>query len=71
MYVYCMVCYCVIAAPICKKCCLSLHTITLDGNLECPMDYELSVLPNYQLEGKETKHTSTKIFFKNDCIWHK
>ncbi len=35
MYVYCVVCYSVIAA----------HMYTLDNDSECPMDYETSLLP--------------------------
>ncbi len=44
-YVYCVVCYRVIAAGYVKKCCVFAHCYTLADNSECPMDYELSLLP--------------------------
>ncbi len=34
--------------PICKKCChIFAHHYALDDESECPMNYELSLLPNY------------------------
>ncbi len=41
-YVYCVICYHVIAAPYVRNVVVSLHT---DDDLEHPMDYELSLLP--------------------------
>ncbi len=43
-YVYCTVCYRVIADLYVRSRVLSLHTVTLDDDLECPLDYELSLL---------------------------
>ncbi len=35
------------SSPMCKKCCsVFANHYTLDDDLECPLDYELSLLPN-------------------------
>ncbi len=45
-YVYCMVCYCVIAAPYVRSVGqVFTYLYTLDDDLERPMDYEISLLP--------------------------
>ncbi len=46
MYIYCMICYRVIPAPYVRSVLMSLHTVALDEDSECPIDYELSLLPN-------------------------
>ncbi len=46
MYVYCVVCYCVIVAPYVKSVShIFVYLYTLEDNSECPMDYEISLLP--------------------------
>ncbi len=45
MYIYCVVCYRVIVAPYVKSVGhVFAYLYTLDDNLECPMDYETSLL---------------------------
>ncbi len=45
-YVYCMVCYCVIAAPYVRSVGhVFAHRYPLDADSEYPMDYELHLLP--------------------------
>ncbi len=47
MYVYFVVCFCMKTASYVRGVVVSLHTVhTLDDDLECPFDYELSLLPN-------------------------
>ncbi len=47
MYVYCMVCYRVIAAPYVRSVGhVFAYLYTLDDDSERPMDYETSLLPN-------------------------
>ncbi len=46
MYVYCVVCYCVIAAPYVRSVGhVSAYLYTLDDDSEHPIDYETLVLP--------------------------
>ncbi len=46
MYVYCVVCYRVIAASYVRRVGhVFAYLYTLDDDLECPMDYETSLLP--------------------------
>ncbi len=46
MYVYCMVCYCIIAAPYVRCLAMSFHIVTLLMTIQnAQMDYELSLLP--------------------------
>ncbi len=53
MYVYCVVCYHVIASPYVKSVGhVSAYLYSLDDNLEFPMDYETSLLPNVFLYNK-------------------
>ncbi len=45
-YVYCVVCYRVIAAPYVRSVgCVFAYSYTLDDDSERPMDYETSLLP--------------------------
>ncbi len=44
MYVYCCVCYHMIAAPYIRS--IIAHRYTLDEDSEHSMNYELSLLPN-------------------------
>ncbi len=47
MYIYCVVCYRVIAAPYVRSVGdVFAYIYTLDVNSERPMDYETSLLPN-------------------------
>ncbi len=46
MYVYCVVCYHVIVAPYVRSVGhVYAYLYTLDDDSECPMDYEISLLP--------------------------
>ncbi len=46
MYVYCVVYYCVIAAPYVRSVGhVFAYLYSLDDDSECPMDYEISLLP--------------------------
>ncbi len=46
MYIYCVVCYCVIVAPHVRSVGhVFAYIYTLNDDLEYPMDYETSLLP--------------------------
>ncbi len=45
MYVYCVICYCLIAAPYVSIGHVFAHCYTLEDDFECPMYYEFSLLP--------------------------
>ncbi len=51
MYVYCVVCYCVTAAPYVKSVgCVFAYRYTLGDDSECPMDYDTSLLLKFFLQ---------------------
>ncbi len=55
MYVYCVVCYRVIAAPYVRSVGhVFAYLYTLDDDSECPMDYETSLLLSVSFPGKIT-----------------